>query len=108
MDATDLRQPSRRPERCHDLPDLVVQLSAPARGQRTGPASHPRDADGLKKRPIACLEILDHLTHPRCSDRSSAFRTGKAAARPMFLMAYGRSTCAELASRVGTEDSSQP
>ena len=45
---------------------------------------------------------------PSLLRQSSAFRTGKAAARPVFLLAYGRSTCAELASRVGTEDSPEP
>jgi hypothetical protein len=40
--------------------------------------------------------------HPRCSDRSSAFdKESRSAA--MLLLAYGRSTCAELASRVDTK-----
>jgi len=42
--------------------------------------------------------------HPRCSDRSSAFRKGKAAdAARVTYLAYGRSTSAELASRMDTK-----
>ena len=41
--------------------------------------------------------------HPRCSDRSSAFDKERPLTRPMYLLAYGRSTCAELASRVDTK-----
>src|SRR3954469_3275013 len=40
--------------------------------------------------------------HPRCSDRSSAFEKESRSAA-MFLLAYGRSTFAELASRVDTK-----
>ena len=40
--------------------------------------------------------------HPRCSDTSSAFEKESRSAA-MFLLAYGRSTCAELASRADTK-----
>src|SRR3982750_4724227 len=40
--------------------------------------------------------------HPRCSDTSSAFEKESRSAA-MFLLAYGRSTYAELASRVDTK-----
>ncbi len=41
--------------------------------------------------------------HPRCSDTSSAFEKESRSRGPCIYLAYGRSTCAELASRVGTK-----
>jgi hypothetical protein len=41
--------------------------------------------------------------HPRCSDTSSAFEKEGRSRGPCTYLAYGRSTCAELASRVDTK-----
>ena len=41
--------------------------------------------------------------HPRCSDSPPRFVPERPLTRPVFLLAYGRSTCAELASRVDTK-----
>ncbi|NII56508.1 hypothetical protein FHS47_003884 [Lutibacter sp. SG786] len=43
--------------------------------------------------------------HPRCSDRSSAFGKEGPLARPVYLSGLRPLSCAELASRVDTEDS---
>src|SRR3954462_13866653 len=46
--------------------------------------------------------------HPRCSDTPSRFVPERPLRGPCTHLAYGRSTCRELASRVGTEDSPEP
>jgi hypothetical protein len=76
-----------------------------APGRQAGHSSAPRTS----YMPRLCHRFL-HLgvsrgdlgIHPRCSDTSSAFEKESRSAA-MFLLAYGRSTCAELASRVDTK-----
>jgi hypothetical protein len=59
----------------------------------------------LRHRPRSLHLVVsrgDLGAHPRCSDSPPRSKR-KAAPRLMFLLAYGRSTCPELASRVDTK-----
>ncbi len=77
---------------------------------RPGVLSHLAHGSPSASRARLCRRSL-HLgvsrgdlgVHPRCSDTSSAFDKESRSRGPCIYLAYGRSTCAELASRVDTK-----
>jgi hypothetical protein len=93
----------------HGLPGSVRSTVRPDTLSHLAPrTSHlaPRGAARLRRR---SLHLGVSRGRPWCPPsllrQSSAFRIGRPLTRPCIYLAYGRSTCAELASRVDTKAS---